>query len=166
MTVGATIRAIVDDALTVIGEVSGAGVQTYSEDRMMADAIRSFNLLFKKYTWDQFTGWFRFQPDGILGLPQTDVFTNVRDFEDILGVYKDGSPTPLPILAKSTNPYAISGTDLQYWSSLPATDANYQNRRIRLWPNNYAATNFINVFARIYPKANGINWAWDDMESG
>lgn len=156
----ATIREIVDDALTVVGEVSGAGTQVYSEDRMFDDTIRAFNLLFKKYHWEQFRQWFQLPLDGVLGIITTDAFVNVRDFEDFYSVHPDGQQNPLPVLPKRLNPYTLTGgTTLQYWGSLPITDGNYVNRRLQFWPK--TATGIINVLARVYPIANDAKWAWD-----
>ena len=63
----ATIREIVNQALTVVGEVSGPGVQMYEDDRMKADAVRAFNMMFKKYPWQQYLKWFTVALDGVSG---------------------------------------------------------------------------------------------------
>lgn len=155
----ATIRDIVNDALTVIGEVSGAGTQTYSEDRMFHDTIRAFNLLFKKYSWDQYRQWFQLALDGVTGQITTDAFTNVRDFEDFYSVHPDQQQAPLPVLPKRLNPFSIpAGNAIAYWSSLSVTDANYTKRRLQFWPK--TATGLINVLARVYPIATGSAWDW------
>lgn len=156
----ATIREIVDDALTAVGEVSGAGVQAYSEDCMFDDTIRAFNMLFKKYAWDQFLDWFTVTLDGATGKITTDAFTNVRDFEDIMAVYKAGQRTPLPILPKKYNPNTLTGTNITYWASLPATDTNYTLRKIRIWPKTSVGS--IDVQARVYPIAQDAEWDWND----
>lgn len=157
----ATIREIVDDALSVIGEVSGPGVQTYTDDRMMSDAIRAFNLLFKKTYWEQFRSWKRLQLDGVLGIVTTDAFINTKDYEDIYSVHIDGQQQPLPILPKGINPYTINGTSLRYWTSLPATDENFDRRRLQFYP--IVATGYVNVLVREYPVANGETWDWEDI---
>lgn len=159
----ASIREIVDDALEVIGEVSGAGTQTYSEDRMMGDTIRAFNLLFKKYYWDQYRQWFQLTLDGTTGVITTDAFNNVRDFEDFYSVHPDGKQAPLPVLSKRINPFTLTGTDIRYWASLPATHAQYLTRRLQFWPK--TAIGKVNVLARVYPKANGVLWDWEDIIS-
>lgn len=159
-----TVRAIVDDALAVLGEVAGAGVSVYSEDRMMADAIRSFNLLFKKYHWPHLTEWFRFQLDGTLGIPPADTFAFVRDIEDFVSVHADGCSDPLPVLSKNVNPYAIktlqgNGTP-RAWSFQPFNAATYDDRYLQFYPQ--TSTEYVNVCARIYPLARNVPWDWDD----
>lgn len=157
----ATIREIVDDALTVIGEIAGPGVEVYSEDRMFADAIRAFDLLFKKTYWPQFVQWDRLQLDGVLGIVNSDAFLNVRDFEDFYSVHIDGQVTPLPVLPKTINPYTITGTGLRYWTSLASTDENFDRRRLQFWPK--SATGYVNVCSRVYPIANDEEWDWNDI---
>lgn len=155
-----TIRRVVDDALTVLGEVAGAGVSAYSEDRMFADAVRSFNLLFKKHHWPQYLEWFRFQLDGTLGVPPTDTFSHVRDIEDFYAVFKDGETRPLPTISKNINPYSFRGDSLIGWCFQPVTSATYANRYLQFWPK--TTTEYINVIARIYPLTNGASWDWSD----
>lgn len=157
-----TIREIVTDAQNVLGEVEGAGVGIYSEDRMMRDAIRSFNLLFKKYHWPHMLEWFHVPLDGTLGIVPASTFEYVRDIEDFLACYKDGQQVPLPTLPKSINPYTL-GTDTvpRYWGFLPVTSANYLDRYLQFWPK--TSTGYVDVCARVYPKKRITPWAWDDI---
>lgn len=157
----ATIRQIVDAALPAIGEVAGEGVNTFSDDKLMADAVAAFDLLFKKCYWPQYTTWFQVTLDGVTGKITTDAFTSVRDFEDIYAVHRDGENYPMPILAKKVNPYAITGTRPLYWTSLPPTDANYRDRKILTYP--LVATGMLNVQARVYPVANTDAITWNTV---
>lgn len=152
-----TVRAVIDDALNVLGEVSGAGVSTYSEDRMLADAVRTFNLMFKKYYWPHMLEWFRVPLDGTLGIVPADTFQYVRDIEDIYAVYRDGEKVPLPTLPKNINPYSIGSSDsVRYWTFMPHTNANFANRYLQFWPK--TSTEYVNVLARVYPRPNGQVW--------
>lgn len=157
----ATVREIVDEALTVMREVSGTGVQQFTEDMLLADAVRAFDLLFKRYPWDQYCQWFRGELDGTVGMLDADVFDDtdsyVRDFEDFISVHRDEESKPLPILGR-VNPYILSGTKVLYWTSLPVTHANYAARRLRFYPA--TATGFVNIRARVYPVTT--LWTWDD----
>jgi hypothetical protein len=155
-----TIRQVVDDALSVVGEVAGAGVQAFSEDILFDNCIRGFNLLFKKYPWDQYTDWFQLTLDGVTGKVTTTPFTNVIDPEDILSVRIDKSISPLPVLGQRQNPFNITGTTPRFWKALPATDADYETKRIIVYPK--TATGLINVQARIYPRTLGQDWDWED----
>lgn len=160
----ATIREIVDQAQEIIGEVAGVGVQEYGEDRLFIDTISGFNMLFKKYPWDQYVEWFRVEIDGTTGVPTTDAFERVKDFEDFIAVHRDGIDTPLPRKSLGMNPYAMTGNQTRpmFWGSLPVSHANYPKRRILVYPD--TATGFINVCAKIYPLVPpAIEFNWDDV---
>lgn len=157
----ATIREIVDDALTIVGEVSGAGVQAYSDDRMFADCIRAFDLLFKKYRWDQFIAWTTLTLDGVTGKITTNDFTHVKDFEDMLAVHIAGESYPLPTLPLRVNPNTIKGNKPRYWASLPATAADYLTKRFVVYP--ITAIGNVDVSTSVYPIANGSDWDWTDV---
>lgn len=149
--VSATIRQIVDDALTIVGEVTGAGTQQYSDDRMYADTIRGFNMMFKKYTWQQYMSWITVTLDGVLGIPTTNAFGQVKDFEDFVAVCRAGESTPLPIMRAGANPNSLglTGTLVMFWTSLNATNVNYAQRKLQFYPK--ASIGNIDVSAKIYP---------------
>jgi hypothetical protein len=150
----ATVAQVRDDALTIIGEVAGTGVQAYSEDRVKRDVVRSFNLLFKKYNWPQYAAWLRLELDGTTGVIKTDSLDGVRDFEDFISVHPDGKSNPLPIMPNSFNPYQStmsSGTDPVFWTMLHATNARFRKRKLQIYPT--TTTGFINVHAMLYPIA-------------
>lgn len=160
----ATIADIVSDAQGIIGEVAGVGVQQFTEDTLFDHVVRGFNMMFKKYPWDQYCQWFRVELDGVTGVINTDAFEQVRDFEDFLKVARDADDRPIPKLQGSTNPYAITstGASVQRWTSLPITHANYAKRRLQFYP--LAATGFVNVRAKVYPLVPpAIGFDWTDV---
>lgn len=148
----ATIRTIVNEALTVVGEVTGPGVQLYEDDRMKADAIRAFNMMFKKYNWPQYLRWYSVTLDGTTGKPTTGPFEQVRTFEDFIAVHRSGENIRLPIAPTRMNPYAsaiTAGARAMYWASLPATDGDYRLKKIMVYP--VTSLGNINVLAKEYP---------------
>jgi hypothetical protein len=158
----ATIRHIVDDAQELVGEVSGPGVQMYSDDRMFADAVRAFNMLFKKYNWRNYCNWLQLTLDGTTGTVTTDELQYVQDFEDIIAVRKDGSNTNLSIALRTISPFQsdmLSGSSPRYWNSLNVMDPNYKTKRLYVLPK--TSTGMINVFAKFYPVLNDA-WDWQD----
>lgn len=154
----ATLRQIVNDALVIIGEVAGAGVQMYGEDRLRADTIRAFDMLFKKNWWDQFLSWDTVTLDGTTGVITTDTFVNVRDYEDFYAVHRGGQTKPLPNIPKRVNPSTLSGNRAIYWGSLPITHAKFLERRIKIYP--ITSTGTMDVLTRVYPIVNGQDWDW------
>lgn len=147
----ATIREIVDAALTVVGEVSGAGVQQYEDDRMKQDAIRAFDMMFRKGEWRQYLQWFTVTIDGTLGIPTTDTFETIKDFEDFICVMVAGETRPIPIAPARFNPNTlnVTGTRPIYWTSLNATNVNYRKRKLLFYPATSAGN--VNVLAKVYP---------------
>lgn len=145
----ATIREIVNDALTVVGEVSGPGVQVYEDDRMKADATRAFNMMFKKYNWTNYLRWYVVTLDGTTGKITTDAFEQVKSFEDFIAVHRHLENHRLPIAPTRLNPYSLSGGLAAFWTSLPATDTDYTLRKIQVYP--IQAQGVIDVLAKEYP---------------
>ena len=147
----ATIRQIVNEALTVVGEVSGPGVQLYEDDRMMQDAIRAFNMMFKKYNWHQYLKWFQVTLDGVTGKIVETPFERVMDFEDFIGVYRDQEANPMPIAPAKMNPFTLTSAAGRptYWTSMNATDPDYAKKKLLFYPA--SSTGKINVVAKLYP---------------
>jgi hypothetical protein len=159
--VGATIRQIVNEALTVVGEVSGPGVQVYEDDRMKDDAVRAFNMMFKKYPWQQYLGWFRVTLDGTTGKITTGPFGRVMDFEDFVAVHRAGEPGRLPIAPTRLNPRTLTGTRAMYWTSLNATDLQYETKKLIFYPT--TSVGDLDVLAKVYPLgANDIQFSFED----
>jgi hypothetical protein len=140
----------VNAALTVVGEVAGPGVQVYEDDRMFADAVRAFNMMFKKYNWPQYLRWYSVVLDGVTGKPTTGPFEQVKDFEDFIAVHRNQETLRLPIAPTRLNPYAFGNGSLAlYWTSLIATDADYVLKKIKIYPATSIGS--INVLAKEYP---------------
>jgi hypothetical protein len=161
-----TIREIVTDAQELLGDVPGAGVQTYADDRMFRDCIRAFNLFHKKHPWDQFISWSLVELDGINGKSIDPVFQHLKDFEDIFSVFPENSNFEIPILDRRRNPNSLRGTSALFWTALPTIDPEYQFKRIQIVPP--TTTGKIVVCWRHYPRnyfedGSQNPWSWDDV---
>lgn len=163
----ASIREVVDRAQQILGEVSGAGVQTYGEDRMFNDAITIFDMLFKKYFWPQFIAWQQLALDGTTGrVTLATAFNYLKDFEDIIAVFPDGQQTALPRLELRKNPFIMTGTKVLRWGSVHASDAEFLGKRIQFYP--ITSVGSVVVGARLYPltqesAAPESSWDWADI---
>jgi hypothetical protein len=163
----ASIREIVTAAQEIVGEVAGAGVQTYGEDRMMKDTISVFNMLHKKYFWPQFIEWFELTLNGTTGrVTDADAFNYVYGFEDIFAIYVQNTGRRLLPIPHRINPYTLTGDAARYYGSIPANDADYIGRRIKIYP--VTATGIIQVGAKVYPLTRvdadpESEWDWDDI---
>ena len=159
----ATIREIVNDALTVVGEVSGPGVQMYEDDRMMADAVRAFNMMFKKYSWHQYLNWYTVTLNGTTGKIVEQPFEQIKDFEDFIAVHRDGCAQRMPIAPTRLNPFSMTATGAypMYWTSMNATDTDYPKRKLLFYPA--TSKGKINVLAKVYPLLPGkTQFDWQD----
>lgn len=152
-----TIQQIVQDALGILGEATGVGTQLYSEPRMIKDAGRAFNMLFKKHWWKNYTNWYRCTLDGVTGVITTDAFGQVIDFDDFASVAREGKSHGLPTLPEDLNPTAVTGTNAQFWTSLSVTDPQYDKRKIRILP--VTSIGKIDVKARTHPLPTGTDWS-------
>lgn len=160
----ASVREIVTDAQGIVGEVAGVGVQAFSEDRMRDDAVRGFDMMFKKYYWEQFLKWDRLLLDGTLGIVTTDELELVKDFEDISSVHPDGLAVQLPVLPRKLNPFAAfnTGTSVVCWTSLNTRDANFPKRKLQFYPK--TSVGYVNICSRQYPlDAIAETWDWEDI---
>lgn len=153
------VSDLVVDIMEHVGEVAGAGVQTYSEDGIRNAVGRAFNIVFKKYFWDNHSKWYRVELDGTLGIPDSNDLQYVRDFEDFGCVCLDGKQNRLPVLGH-INPNGLTGTRPRFWTSLHVNDANYALRKLQFYP--VTSTGYVNVFAREYPKPEGEPWGDGD----
>ena len=151
-----TIGNIVQDALGIIGEVTGVGTQLYSEPRMIKDAGRAFNMLFKKHWWKQYAAWTTVVLDETTGVITTNAFTQVIDFSDFAAVHRAGEDRPLPTLPESINPNTITGDSPRFWTSLHVSHASFVTRKLKIYP--IAATGSLDVKARFHPITVGQDW--------
>jgi hypothetical protein len=154
---GVTINQVVQDALGILGEVTGAGTQLYSEPRMVKDAGRAFNMLFKKHWWGQYTTWGKYALDGVTGTVTGTPFIQVMDFDDFRAVYAAGSNQPLPTIPESdVNIFNMTGTAPRFWGSIPALAPGYAGKKIQIFPQ--TSIGEIVVRARYHPLIAGSDW--------
>jgi hypothetical protein len=161
-----TVREIVTDAQELLGEVTGAGVQTYADDRMFRDCIRAFNMFHKKYPWEQYTSWSLCPLDALTGKIVTPIFQNLKDFDDIISVFPENSNYEIPVLDRRRNPMTIKGSRGLFWTALPTIDPDYQYKRVSIIPT--GATGSIVICWRHYPRTFSSTgqmqqWEWEDV---
>lgn len=162
-----TIREIVTDAQELLGDVPGAGVQTYSDDRMFRDCIRAFDIFHKKYPWEQYLSYTNAALDGVAGKITTDVFQNLKDSEDVLAVFPETSTIELPVFGTRRNPNTVQGSGpARFWTILPTIDPDFQWKRLQIIP--VTATGNIMVCWRHYPRSFSEvgqmdPWRWEDV---
>lgn len=151
------IGDIVGDALGILGEVAGATVNTYTVPRMIKDAGRSFNFIYKKRWWEQYSSWTTVILDGTTGKATTNDFLQVLDFDDFFSVCLPNMTHSLPTLPKRINPGVLSGKTPRYYTSMRAGTVGYDAKRIMVYP--ITSIGSLNILARFHPLTAGDNWA-------
>lgn len=146
----ATARQIISEVQRVVGEAAGAGVQIHAEDGMLETLNRVARLAFTRFSWDQFIDWQELELDGTTGLITDDqAFVDVTGTEDFLGIYRQGEEVPLPKLARSSNPFRMTGSKVLCWTVLPFNHEDYEGKRLQFWPR--TATGTLEVCTRLDP---------------
>lgn len=144
------VAKLIVDVQELMGEVSGAGTQTYSEDVILGHIRRGFNMVFTKWSWPQYRGHYQDALDGVDGKVSThDLLIGIKDFADVIACYIDGSPVALPTLPKGINPFTITGTKARFYTSLAYNDTDFAGKLIEFWPR--ASTDVVNISAKLYP---------------
>lgn len=149
----ATIAELINYVQTELGEVDGAGVQIYSEDRIRNYIKNAVRLIIDRYPWDAYTKRVDTALDGTLGVV-TATMTDLEKIEDIVAIWPENWRRTLPRLPKLQNPGLLSGTSVLYFEGMPVSDGNYANKKIQFWPK--AATDTITVVHKVRPTD------WDD----
>lgn len=145
----ATVRDIITAVQHELGEVAGAGVQVYSEDRIRTHVEQCFEIVFIKHAWDEYCTWIQAELDELNGIFTTDAMSSVRSMQDVVTVIREEDNHPIPKLAPNINPFKITGSKAKNWSGLPHTSAWYSGRLLQFWPKTAAGT--VNIRARIHP---------------
>lgn len=134
-------------------QVSGTGVQIYSEDVIVKFLQHKLDMLFSKRFWAHFCQWHTLTLVGSGGAHDFDFSAsdvNVKHFTDIRVVYRENSDRPLPSLnSRNRNPYNITGDTPRYVEPLATAASSYATKLFRVWP--LTATGTLYVHARTYP---------------
>lgn len=126
---------IIVTAQAMIGEVAGPGVQLFTDDLMLANLGRIFDMVFIKRPWENYLRWDQWDLDGVSGLvSSTNPYGDVRGLEDFIVIFRDGEAVPIPLASNRENPFLQTGTRVAAWTSLPYSSTSYLSKRIQFWP--------------------------------
>lgn len=144
------LTELVGDATLKLSQVTGVGVQTYSEDRLALEVENVYDSIISLsgFWWPQVMEWFTRTLDGSTGIVTADL-TNVEEITDIRAVYFGQQQKPLPYLHPTINPNTMVGTVARAIEALRYDHANV-GRLFRVWP--LTATGTVYVHARITPE--------------
>ena len=137
-----TLSSMRQKVIRKIGEVSGTGVQEFSEDNIDDYIQEIFNFLFKKRFWPHLTEWGSFVLNGSTGVSTSDLGGDggVELWSDFRVLLRENEDKPIPILPSGINPNRLTGTNAAYFEPLPISHANYEERLVRILPITAAGT--------------------------
>lgn len=104
-----TLAALTTEVEQALYQVAGPTVQIYSEAILQQMVQDAFDHVFLKRFWHRFCTREQRTLDGTTGQP-TLALTNIKFYEDIQYVFRDGSKRPLPVLPSTYNSLNMQGT--------------------------------------------------------
>lgn len=140
-----TFQEIINDVEKELSLVSGSAVQTYAEDEIGYHVQQTFNTLFKKRFWNDYSSWQTFTLDGTVGIPDADVDDVLASFNDIFVMFRGGTNIKIPRAPVMTNPSLLTGTTARYCSPYPTNPL----RVFRVWPA--ASVGTVMAYVRTHP---------------
>lgn len=140
-----TFQELVIEVEKELSLVSGTAVQTYAEDEIALHLQRTFNQLFKKRWWDSYSSWQTYTLDGTVGIPNADISSTLKSFNDILVMFRGGTTIKIPRAPKMVNPLLVTGTTPLYCSAYPSDTT----RVFRVYPA--GSTGTVQCYVRTKP---------------
>jgi hypothetical protein len=82
-----TVNQLTQSVISLVGLVTGTGVQTYTEPQVRAAIQAQFDMLFIKRYWEWLTDFHTFTLDGTTGRVTSDISVYISDPTDICDIY-------------------------------------------------------------------------------
>lgn len=140
-----TLNEIVQDIISLLSQAGGTGSQRYSQPRIELIVNNLFDQLYVRQWWPQLMDWYNLPLDGVNGLPVGDM-SAVKRYEDIKGVFFDGSDMPLPELPTTNfNPINVAPGQGLYISPQNAV----VDKVFRVWSPTTVGN--VQFWARLHP---------------
>lgn len=139
-------KSLVDETITLMGQVAGSGVQVYSEPLVKLALNRIFDYLWEKRKWDHLWGWKTFNI-GVDGKLTTDI-SGVRDYIDIAEVRDANTKRAISAPVETEHLY-VTGSSPLYRTVLPWNDPVAETRFFQFYP--IGATASVEMFLGYRP---------------
>jgi len=139
-----TVDEVRQDAIKLLSQVAGTGVQMYAEDKLLIYVRQAFNAIFKQDFWPQYYEWETSIPlDGTGGIITTTVA--YAEYDDIQYIWQAGTRREVPPLPARLNPSTVTGSTAQFF--IPAYTT--ANKPIQILP--LAAAGSLDMYGRVHP---------------
>lgn len=140
----ATVDEIRQDAIKLLSQVAGSGVQNYSEDKLLIYVRQAFNSVFKQDFWPQYCEWTNgVALDGTSGILTTTV--PYAEYDDIQYIWQAGTRREVPPAPARLNPQTTTGSTAQFFIPAYATTG----KPIQILPA--AAVGSLDMYGRVHP---------------
>lgn len=140
----ATVDEIRQDAIKMLSQVAGTGVQQYSEDKLLIYVRQAFNAVFKQDFWPAYCEWTNgIALDGVDGILTTTV--PYAEHDDIKVIWQAGTRRRVPPLPREVNPSTTTGTTAQFYIPDYATTG----KPIKILP--VLAAGSLDMYGRVHP---------------
>src|SRR5882672_9387560 len=128
-----TVNQLTQSVISLVGLVTGTGVQTYTEPQVRAAIQAQFDMLFIKRYWEWLTDFYSFTLDGATGIVTTNISTYAADPTDIACIYiKDTDRRVVHPIDREH--LRVTGSNPLYYTPLPWTDTLAATRLLKFWP--------------------------------
>ena len=144
-----TLKEIYDDAIIMMGQVSGSSVQTYTEPLAVIGVNRVFESLYFKYPWPHLWSWQQATLDGVSGKIAGSL-TGVDNYSDVTLVRTSDREVEIPF-SDGTKHLSVSGSQVLYRTVLPWNDPDFNSKMYKFWPP--TATGSLDFFCGHRPAA-------------
>ena len=148
-----TLSDLIIAAQERMSQMSGLGVQTYAQPKLVRIAQAKFNFLFDELWWKDYCTTETFAI-GVDGLIVADIAAKIKRFIDVQYVWWETETNPLPELTSMTNPTAVTmrcfeayGLNNKILRILPLNVTGNITVRYRTKPNNFVDTDTIKMDA-------------------
>lgn len=126
----------VQEVIKQMSMVPGTSVQNYAEDIIASYVQSAFDEIFDSYFWPNYSSWQTYTLDGTLGIPNADISSTLKRYEDIGKMLIGGTDREVKKLPTDTNPFLITGSSPKFFAPYLTTP----ERIFQIYPNESTGT--------------------------
>lgn len=145
-----TVNQLTQSVISLVGLVTGTGVQTYTEPQVYAAIQAQFDILFIKRFWEWLTPTVSMALDGTTGVVTGTLTTYFNDPTDIKDIWINGTDRRVvPPLDREH--LRASGSNAQYYKMMLWNDPLIATKLLQFYP--ITATDTLDITGRTKPAA-------------
>ncbi len=143
-----TVSQLTQSVISLVGLVTGTGVQTYTEPQVAAAIQAQFDILFIKRFWNWLTPTIQMTLDGATGVVTGNLATYFNDPTDIKEIWI--TDTDRRVVPPRDREYLrANGSNAQFYKPMLWTDALIATKVLQFYP--ITATDTLDITGRTKP---------------